>query len=439
MTLPVFVCGSPGVPPEEFLKPLGADVVVRRFPDLGAVAEACQEQLPVAAVLPLTGLGGEGGDTPLLAFLRAYGRQTAVLLYASRVPAEIRRRALAAGAHGVLDVDGPGFAAALRQRLTRLAGAVRRRLEEQQARAVLFADHGVVGQSPAMQEVFRRAIKASQLTDLPVLIQGARGTPRRRLAAAIHSFDPRRSRLPFFALDCHHLPLGLAGPEPTGRGPWPRLLGAAHGGTLFLDHVADLEEPLQRVLLAAAHPARRTTPAAPGAPPVRVIAGTEQPLEEMLAGGKMRPELFDWLNLFRIALPSLRGRPDDVAAQARHALRVAQAGREQVVVDLEPAALEALQRLPWEENTRQVEGLIHEAVAGKARGALLRLEDLPGWVHDALHDPPPPADESARYGAEDGEPEDHEGDEYERRLLLAVLRRHPGLLLGLSRARSAAA
>ena len=165
-----------------------------------------------------------------------------------------------------------------------------------------------------MRDVFRRALKANRFQNLPVLIEGEKGTPKHRLAAAILYLDPARIRRPFFALSCEGLGrvLGnLPGQETASAEQWQQLLRAAHGGTLFLDDIGVLDRELQPILLAAA---RRPAE-------LRVITATEQPFDDLVRQGVLAEELAEWLGVFRIPLPSLRGRPEDIAAQARHALR----------------------------------------------------------------------------------------------------------------------
>ncbi len=127
--------------------------------------------------------------------------------------------------------------------------------------------------------------------------------------------------------------------------------------------------------------------------------------------------------LFRIPLPSLRGRPEDIAAQARHVLHTTEAGQPRHLIDFAPGVLEALQRQPWQGNTRQLETVLRAALGWQKTHNTLLLDDLPAWVRQGDAEAPP-------------EPVPHPGDwadvdpfldlaaeEYERRLLRRVLRR----------------
>jgi DNA-binding NtrC family response regulator len=201
---------------------------------------------------------------------------------------------------------------------------------------------------------------------------------------------------------------------------WRDLLRVARGGTLFLDNVGRLDRELQRILLAAAQ-----------GPPsqVRVIAATVPPAEDLVRAGALDADLFAWLGLFRIPLPPLRGRPEDIAAQAYRVVGAVAEGQGPAA-GFAPGVLEVLQRLPWECNTAQLEAVLRQALAAKGDGTELRLDDLPAWVREVPPDAPLP------------EPVPHPGDlvaaadtlpplevaaeEYERRLLRALLERRAG-------------
>jgi len=413
---------------------LARDHDVLRTADLASALAEWRRRAPAAAVLPLP---GEAGEPELLRRLGERRGRTAVFLYSvgGPPPREAALRALAAGACGVLDATAPEFAEELRRRLTRLLHERRLRDREDELRARLFTPHNLVGVSPAMRDVFRRAIKASQFRELPVLIEGAKGTPKRRLAAAVLALDPARVRMPFFALSCgdiHRLlvqrrgPVGGRAGSPAAK--WRDLLRAARGGAVFLDEVACLDAELQRILLDVGR-----QPAAD----VRVIAATTRPAAELVQSGALDAALAAWLGLFRIPLPSLRGRPEDITVQAWHTLDGLPAAR-----DLGPGVLEALQRLPWEGNTHQLESLLRRALAMKAGGTTLLLDDLPAEVRavrpDApLPEPEPhPGDWVSATTAEGGHPIDAAAEEYERRLLRRVLSRQAASL-GAGRSRDA--
>jgi DNA-binding NtrC family response regulator len=234
--------------------------------------------------------------------------------------------------------------------------------------------------------------------------------------------------MPFFALSCadiHGLLVQRRGPVGGETGSpaakWRDLLRAARGGAVFLDEVACLDAELQHILLAVGR--QRSSD-------VRVIAATTRPARELIESGALDAELGAWLGLFRIPLPSLRGRPEDVAAQAWHTLDSLPAAYPPPVSDFGPGVLEALQRLPWEGNTHQLEALLR-ALATKAGGTALLLDDLPAEAREVRPDAPPPepvphpGDWVGAATAEGGHPIDAAAEDYERRLLRRLLSRQP--------------
>jgi DNA-binding NtrC family response regulator len=411
MRLPIVVGAPSGVRAGTVADLLARDHEVVRTTDAASAVRECRRVHAVAAVLPFTADAG----AEVLRFLREPGRRTAVFLCTESGAAspDAAQQALAAGARGVLDARAPDFAEDLSRRVDRLVRERRLRHEEDRTLALLFARFDLAGSSPAMRDVFRRALKASQFNDLPVLIEGERGTPKRRLVSAVLHLDPSRARVPFFALDGRDAERFLCA---SGPDPWHSLLRAGRGGTVFLDRVDALDRPWQLALAEAVC----RQPAG-----VRLIAATERPAEELVRQGVLEPELSLCLSLFRIPLPPLRGRPDDVAAQARHVLRGAAEGSSPVM-GFEPGLLDRLTRLPWAGNTAELEGLLRSALPG-ARGRTLRLEDMPGWVREwpadapSPHAPPHPGD-----CADDDAATDGAAVEYERRLLQAVLSRQAG-------------
>ncbi|HEX5268864.1 MAG TPA: hypothetical protein VFW33_00190, partial [Gemmataceae bacterium] len=352
MRLPIVVGAPPGMRAGAVADLLSRDHDVLRTADVASALRECRRLRAAAAVLPYP----SGAEAELLCFLRESGRRTAVFLCAEAgaPPPDSAARALAAGPGGVLDASAPDFADELCRRLARLARERRRRAEEDEALAALFARFDLAGSSPAMRDVFRRALKATQFTDLPVLIEGARGTPKRRLVSALLHLDPARVRTPFFALDGRDVGRRLGRP---GGESWQGLLRAGRGGTVFLDHVEALGGEWQRALAAAI---------CRGAAGLRLIAATERPAEELVREGALDAELSMGLSLFRIPLPSLRGRPEDVAAQAHLALCGAAAEGATAVKGFEAGVLDRLGRLPWEGNTAELESLLRPALAAAA-------------------------------------------------------------------------
>jgi DNA-binding NtrC family response regulator len=426
MELPILFSAPPEARAGAVADLLSREHQVLRTSNLTQALKEWRRRTPAAAVLPFP---SEAGEEELLRNLREGGRRTAVFLYsiAGPPPPAAALRALAAGACGVLDATAPDFAADLQRRLARLVRELRLRHLEDEARARLFAPHNIVGASPAMRDVFRRAIKASQFRDLPVLIEGERGTPKRRLAAAILYLDPMRVRMPFFSLGCAEIPRLLVqrrgpvgGDAGSALSKWQDLLRAARGGTVFLDEIGSLDPRLQRTLLVAGR-----QPSAD----VRILAATTRPVSELVQSGVLHRELAAWLGLFRIPLPSLRGRPEDIAAQAQHFLDTLSADDGFAATEFGPGVLETLERQQWDGNTLELEAVLRQARSEKAGGTTLLMEELPAWVREmpADCDPPEPVPHPGDWiGAatpDSGHPIDAAAEEYERRLLRRLLRR----------------
>jgi transcriptional regulator with GAF, ATPase, and Fis domain len=370
------------------------------------LTRSCQADAPAALALALqwgpapvgAGPGAAlAADAPALQFLRAHGRQLAVLVYAdtSRLPIGSYCRVLVAGAKQVLSEQSPTFLQELRQTLGRLVHEHQAQQEERHHLAELFARHGLIGRSAALQEVFRRAVQASHFSDLPLLLLGETGTGKQRLAEAIHRLDPVRSARPFLTVNCSAINKTLAESELFGHakgafsGAGADRLGlfrAADGGTLLLDEIGELDLELQPKLLRVLQE-RRLLPVGEDrehAVDVRSIAATNRPLDEMVARGQFREDLYHRLNVFSIRIPPLRERPEDIDVQAQHFLRQFQAGRPVRVTAFDPRVLEVLRVLPWEGNTRQLQNFILEALARKRAGTVLQMEDLPHWVLETL-------------------------------------------------------
>lgn len=404
--LEVVLCDPDPVRAGRLKSALSACARVVCHAQLDAARLHCQTS-PAAVVLLPFGPAEAGGHDPAaaLAFLRHFARHRPVLVYADtgRLPIGLYCQPLAAGARQVLNEQAPTFLDDLTATVERLGQDMRAQLHEQEQLGGLFAACGLIARSAAMREVFRRALKASFFSDLPVLLLGETGTGKQRLAEAIHALDPRRKDKPFITINCGALSKTLAESELFGHGKGAfsgaagerqGLFRAANGGTLMLDEVGDLDPDLQPKLLRVLQERRLLPVGEDYEHPidVRVIAATNRPLDRMIPEGTFREDLYQRLNVFRIHLPALRERPEDVEPQAQHFLAQYQTECPDRVVGFGPHVLEALRSLPWEGNTRQLENFIREALAHKeGPGPLLEMTDLPRWVFEKIAAAPPPA------------------------------------------------
>ena len=222
----------------------------------------------------------------------------------------------------------------------------------------------IIGESPAMQEVFRAIGRLSQ-SHITVLINGESGTGKELVAHALHRHSPRRSK-PFIALNMAAIPRELMETELFGHekgaftGAASQRQGRfeqANGGTLFLDEIGDMPFETQTRLLRVLADGvfYRVGGHVPVRVDVRIIAATHQHLQKLVTAGKFREDLYHRLNVIRVHIPPLRERREDIVRLARHFLL--QAGRELGVEpkQMHPQTQELLAGLPWPGNVRQLE------------------------------------------------------------------------------------
>jgi two-component system nitrogen regulation response regulator GlnG len=239
--------------------------------------------------------------------------------------------------------------------------------QEQQGLAVpptLTRTPEIIGEAPAMQEVFR-AIGRLSHSNITVLINGESGTGKELVAHALHRHSPR-SASPFIALNMAAIPKDLMESELFGHEKGA-FTGAANlrrgrfeqadGGTLFLDEIGDMPADTQTRLLRVLADGEfyRVGGHVPVKVDVRIIAATHQNLETLVQAGKFREDLFHRLNVIRIHIPRMSDRREDIPTLARHFL--SRAAQELAV---EPKLLKAeteeyLKHLPWPGNVRPLD------------------------------------------------------------------------------------
>ena len=246
----------------------------------------------------------------------------------------------------------------------------------------------ILGQAPAMQEVFRAIGRLAQ-SHATVLITGESGTGKELVARALHRHSPRAAKA-FIAINTAAIPKDLLESELFGheRGAFTGAqtmrrgrFEQAEGGTLFLDEIGDMPQDLQTRLLRVLSDGQfyRVGGHMPLAANVRVIAATHQELEARVKQGLFREDLYHRLNVIRLRLPALRERREDIAALARHFL--AKSARD-LGVDgkrLTDAALQFFAAQDWPGNVRQLENVCHW-VTVMAPGQVVDVKDLPPEV-----------------------------------------------------------
>jgi DNA-binding NtrC family response regulator len=261
-----------------------------------------------------------------------------------------------------------------------------------------------IGESGAAQalRLLTRRVAASDAT---VLITGESGAGKEVVARAVHA-QSKRARMPFVAVNCGAIPETLLESELFGhvKGAFTGAtqarigrFGAAEGGTLLLDEVAEIPTHLQVKLLRVLQEKAYTPVGASQthAADVRVIAATNRDVEAMVADGRFREDLYYRLNVLAINVPPLRERGDDIMQLARTFLRRAAAAENRGPMSLDDDVALCLKRYAWPGNVRELEHAITRAtvLAGDSK---LTLADLPIKIRATFYDPeqgpttPPP-------------------------------------------------
>lgn len=280
--------------------------------------------------------------------------------------------------HGASDYLLKPFAAEhLEQVLSNLEASAPHDPEGRQTDA--YERRQILSQDPGMMRLLAMAegVAASQAT---VLIYGESGTGKELLARFIHNRSPRAHR-PFVAVNCAALPDGLLESELFGHergaftGALVRKLGKfemAHGGTLLLDEISEMNLALQAKLLRVLQ--EREVDRIGGREPVkvniRVIATTNRPLRHEVEQGRFREDLYYRLNVFPITLPPLRERSGDISLLAKHFVKSCAARNGLPPPAISEAALAALERRPWKGNVRELENAVERAVLLASSGTI---------------------------------------------------------------------
>jgi two-component system nitrogen regulation response regulator GlnG len=281
---------------------------------------------------------------------------------------------------------------------------IRRAMEESTRKTVVADDAEtapeILGQAPAMQEVFRAIGRLAQ-SHATVLITGESGTGKELVARALYRHSPRADK-PFIAINTAAIPRDLLESELFGheRGAFTGAQTArrgrfeqADGGTLFLDEIGDMPAELQTRLLRVLSDGQfyRVGGHQPIKVNVRVIAATHQDLETRVKQGLFREDLFHRLNVIRLRLPPLRERREDIPLLARHFLQ--KSARELGVETkrLSEAAMRYLAAQDFPGNVRQLENLCHWLTV-MAPSVTIEIKDLPAEFRSA----PPVAGAGAR-------------------------------------------
>jgi two-component system nitrogen regulation response regulator GlnG len=246
----------------------------------------------------------------------------------------------------------------------------------------------IVGKAESMQEVFKAIGKISK-TDITVLIRGESGTGKELIAQSVHA-NSSRSNEPFIAINVAAIPHELLESELFGHekgsftGAQSQRIGRfeqALGGTLFLDEIGDMHPELQTRLLRvlSSHEFYRVGGQKPIKSDVRIIAATNQNIEGLIKTGKFREDLYHRLNVFRIELPPLRKRKEDIPSLVKYFLKKSADEIKSDQKDIENPAMEVLNQYNWPGNIRQLENTCRY-ITVMAPSTSITLDDIPDEV-----------------------------------------------------------
>lgn len=350
-----------------------------------ALERATAEELPQILVTDIRMPGGSGLD--LLAKVKEKLPSLPVIVMTAFSDLESAVSAFQGGAFEYLPkpFDVPKAVELIRR-------AVEESQREEVAQEHLTATPEMLGQAPAMQDVFRAIGRLSQ-SNVTVMITGESGTGKELVARALHKHSPRGdagSNGPFVAINTAAIPKDLLESELFGheRGAFTGAqtmrrgrFEQADGGSLFLDEIGDMPFDLQTRLLrvlsdghfyrVGGHTAVKTN--------VRVIAATHQDLEQRVKEGAFREDLFHRLNVIRLRLPALRERREDIPMLTRHFLRVS---AQQLGVEpkrIADSAMTQLSGFAFPGNVRQLENICHWLTV-MAPSQVIERKDLPPEV-----------------------------------------------------------
>lgn len=245
---------------------------------------------------------------------------------------------------------------------------------------------GFVGASLPMQRVYR-IVESAAPSKAPIYVVGESGTGKEVCADAIHRRSPRAGGA-FVSLSCATVPRASQEAELFGRANEAGALARAHGGTIYLEDVAELDPALQTKLVrwletGFVEPQGGGTPVYSDA---RIVCGGARDPRGEVQSGRLREDLFFRLNVIALPLPPVREREDDAVLLARHALRRYADEEKKAFRDIDPDAEYALRTYPWPGNVREIENTMRSVVV-LHDGEIVRADMLPMHLSDGAHAP----------------------------------------------------
>jgi len=345
------------------------------------------QQPPNAVFLDLDTVGENSKDGIVaLRELRSLAPDAVLIGMTRSVSRNLRLQAFAASVdeYFVAPIDFEEVAIILRRVLEKRSLEIEcRQLQNEQAERQSFC--GLIGSSEPVQNVYDAIRRVAQGTTT-VLVRGESGTGKELVARAIVSLGPRADK-PFVSINCAALPETLIETELFGhekgaftdaRAARPGHIELAHTGTLFLDEIATLGLALQSKLLRVLEDRAVTRIGGQSAKKIdfRLIAATNEDLEEMVRAGRFREDLYYRINVVPIVLPPLRERSGDVPLLVDHFLRIYCASNNVPLKRIDPDVMQILEEDSWPGNIRELENLVQRLVL-MVDGPVIKIQHLP--------------------------------------------------------------
>jgi DNA-binding NtrC family response regulator len=391
----------------EMLRVAGHDVVP--FANGNAALEALEEQGPELVITDLNLEKSRTQGLDILQKARTLHPPATVIVITGFATVESAVEAMKKGAYDYLKKPFKvGDFTACIQRALSYNEAVSENIYLRRQLRDRYRFSQIVGTSAKMQEVFKLIERVAD-SDCTVLLLGESGTGKELVARALH-FNSRRQFAPFVPVNCSALPEHLLESEMFGhrKGAFTGaitdkkgLFQEADGGTIFLDEIGSMPHVLQGRLLRVLQDreVRRVGDNTPSYVNVRVIAATNEPLEQKIKDNTFREDLYYRLNVIPIPLPPLRERADDIPLTAAHFLRTKVHARTGEHFQMTREAMSVLRAYPWPGNVRELENAIQRACT-LSESHVIQVTDLPPVVQQ--HAPAPDAGAPAQPGTNDG-------------------------------------
>jgi len=297
--------------------------------------------------------------------------------------------------------DANGLVIGVVETLTDISEVVRQQEENLALRKTLDLNdnfYGILGRFPGMQRMFEM-IQSVAATDAPVMIYGQSGTGKEILARAIHWASPRGCK-PFIKVNCAALNENLLESELFGhvKGAYTGAdrsragrFEAANGGSIFLDEIGDMPVSTQVKLLRVLEEREieRVGDHTPIKVNVRIVTATNKDLDDLIAQGRFREDLYFRINVFPLSIPPLKDRPEDIPIIIQHFLEQHNQRSAKKITGLSPEAAARLSAYAWPGNVRELRNAIEYALV-LCPGAEINIQHLPQKIAAEAICPAPP-------------------------------------------------